>query len=64
MHTTRDYVVRASGRLGKYLVRDALGRGYKIAGVCREHSVGKLNAFKGRIIIIPGATNDREVIHL
>ncbi|MCC7129533.1 MAG: NAD(P)H-binding protein, partial [Anaerolineae bacterium] len=27
-----------------------------------ERSVSKLDAFKGRIIIVPGATNDREVI--
>ena len=33
-----------------------------IVGVCRERSVGKLDAFKGRITTIPGATNDRAVI--
>ena len=37
-------------------------RGYEVIGVYRERSVGKLDAFKGRIIVIPGATNDREVI--
>jgi len=30
--------------------------------VCRAESVEKLNAFKGRITVIPGATNDAEVI--
>ncbi len=30
--------------------------------MCREQSVGKLDAFKGRITVIPGAMNDREVI--
>jgi hypothetical protein len=30
--------------------------------VCREQSVGKLDAFKGRITVVPGATDDREVI--
>jgi hypothetical protein len=30
--------------------------------VCREQSVEKLDAFKGRIAIFPGATNDRGVI--
>ncbi len=30
--------------------------------MCRESSVGKLDVFKGRITVIPGATNDREVI--
>jgi hypothetical protein len=33
-----------------------------VVGVCREGSVGKLGAFKGRITVIPGATNNREVI--
>jgi uncharacterized protein YbjT (DUF2867 family) len=55
-------IVGASGKLGKYLVRHALDRGYEVVGVCRERSVGKLDAFKERMTIIPGATNDREVI--
>ena len=55
-------VVGASGKLGQYMVQHALGRGYEVVGVCRERSVDKLNAFKGRITVIPGATNDREVI--
>jgi hypothetical protein len=44
------------------MVQHALDRGHEVVGVCRERSVGKLDAFKGRITIIPGATNDREVI--
>jgi hypothetical protein len=44
------------------MVQHALDRGYEVVGVCRERSVGKLDAFKGRITVIPGATNDREVI--
>lgn len=55
-------IVGASGKLGKYMVQHALDRGYEVVGVCRERSIGKLEAFKGRITIIPGATNDREVI--
>ncbi len=55
-------IVGASGKLGKYMVQHALDRGYEVVGVCRERSVGKLDAFKGRIHVIPGATNDREVI--
>ena len=55
-------VVGASGKLGRYMVRHALSRGYEVVGVCRERSVGKLDEFKGRISIVPGATNDREVI--
>lgn len=55
-------VVGASGKLGQYMVQHALDRGYEVVGVCRERSVGKLHAFEGRITVLPGATNDREVI--
>ena len=44
------------------MVQHALDRGYDVVGVCRKRSVGKLNAFKDRIEIIPGATNDRNII--
>jgi hypothetical protein len=55
-------IVGASGKLGQYMVQHALDRGYEVVGVCREKSVGKLDAFKGRITVIPGATNDRAII--
>lgn len=55
-------IVGASGKLGQYMVQHALDRGYEVVGVCRERSVGKLDALKERMTIIPGATNDREVI--
>lgn len=55
-------IVGASGKLGRYMVQHALDRGYEVVGVCRQRSVGKLDAFKGRISILPGATNDRDVI--
>lgn len=55
-------IVGASGKLGQYMVRHALERGCEVVGVCRAGSVGKLDTFKGRITVIPGATNDREVI--
>jgi uncharacterized protein YbjT (DUF2867 family) len=58
----RVCIVGASGKLGQYMVEHALDRGYEVVGVCREESAGKLDAFKGRITVIPGATNDREVI--
>lgn len=44
------------------MVQHALDRGYEVVGVCRERSVSKLNAYQGRIIIRPGATNDGAVI--
>ena len=58
----RVCIVGASGKLGQYMVQHALDRGYEVVGVCRQKSVEKLDRFKGRITVIPGATNDREVI--
>ena len=55
-------IVGASGKLGKYMVQHALVRGYEVIAVCREQSLEKLDEFKNRITIIPGATNDPEVI--
>ncbi len=58
----RICIIGASGKLGRYMVQHALDRGYEVVGVCREQSVGKLDAFKGRITVIPGPTNDSEII--
>ncbi len=55
-------IIGASGKLGSYMVQHALDRGYEVVGVCRKRSVSKLDKFKDRITIIPGATNDRQVI--
>lgn len=55
-------IVGASGKLGQYMVQHALDRGYEVVGVCREQSVAKLDALKGRMTVVPGATDDREVI--
>jgi hypothetical protein len=64
MKAKKVCIVGASGKLGQYMVQHALDRGYAVVGVCRERSVSKLAAFKGRITIIPGATNDRQVIKM
>jgi hypothetical protein len=55
-------IVGASGKLGQYMAQHTLDRGYEVVGVCRKQSVGKLDAFKGSITVIPGATSDRAVI--
>jgi NAD(P)-dependent dehydrogenase (short-subunit alcohol dehydrogenase family) len=55
-------IIGASGKLGHYMVQHAYDRGYQVVGVCRERSVNKLDAFKTRMTIIPGPTNDPRVI--
>jgi hypothetical protein len=58
----RVCIVGASGKLGRYMVQHALDRGHDVVGVCREKSVPKLDPFRDRITVVPGATDDREVI--
>ena len=58
----RVCIVGASGKLGQYMVQQSLDRGYEVVGVCREQSMAKLDQFKGRITVVPGATDDRDVI--
>lgn len=62
MNSKKVCIVGASGKLGRYMVQHAIDRGYEVVCVCREKSVEKLGAFKGRITVFPGNTNDREVI--
>jgi hypothetical protein len=62
MSAMKVCIVGASGKLGQYMVQHALDRGYEVVGVCRAKSVSKLDAFRGRITILSGATNDRAVI--
>lgn len=40
-------IIGASGRTGRRLVRESLGRGCEVVAVCRETSAGKLDEFKG-----------------
>lgn len=58
----RVCIIGASGKLGRYMVAQSLERGYEVVGVCRPQSVGKLKDFADRITIVPGYTDDREVI--
>lgn len=55
-------VFGASGKLGQYMLQHALDRGYEVVAVCRLESVVKLDAFKEQITVVPGMTNNREVI--
>ena len=58
----RVCIVGASGKLGRYMVQHALDRGHDVVAVCRAQSVGKLAEFEHRITVVPGATDDRDVI--
>jgi hypothetical protein len=60
--THRIAIVGASGKLGQYMIQHALDRGYEVVGVCRPESVAKLSRFGDRITVIPGRTDDRDVI--
>ena len=58
----RVCIVGASGQLGRYYVRHCLDRGHRVVGVCSEQSVGKLAEFGDRITVVPGKTDDRDVL--
>ena len=58
----RVVITGAAGFIGSHLSEALLDRGYEVVGVCRAQSVSKLDAFKGRITIFPGDTDDRQVI--
>lgn len=59
----RVCIVGASGKSGQYMIQHCLDRNIQeIVGVCREQSVPKLDAYKDKITIIAGDTNDRDVI--
>ena len=58
----RVAVVGASGKLGQHLVRHSLARGHDVVGVCREESVPKLADIADRITVLPGRTDDADVV--
>ncbi len=58
----RICIVGISGKLGQYMTKHALDRGYEVVGVCRPESVKKLDHLADRITVFPGRTNDRDVI--
>ena len=55
-------IIGASGKLGLYMIQHALKKGFELVAVCRPESVEKLSAFAESITIIPGRTNDRQII--
>jgi hypothetical protein len=58
----RIAIIGASGKLGQYMIQQALDKGYQVNGVCRAKSVHKLARFSKQITIFPGHTDDRQVI--
>jgi hypothetical protein len=58
----RVCIVGASGKLGQYMIEHALARGYEVVGVCRRQSAHKLDRFAGRVAIVPGPTDDPDVL--
>jgi NAD(P)-dependent dehydrogenase (short-subunit alcohol dehydrogenase family) len=58
----RVAIIGASGKLGQYMVQQALQRGWSVTAVCREQSVAKLARFAGQIRIVAGDTDNRQVI--
>lgn len=59
---TRVCIVGISGKLGQYMTELALEKGWQVTGVCRPQSVDKLARFGDRITVLPGRTDDQEVI--
>ncbi len=55
-------IIGASGKLGQYMLKHCLERGYEVNAVCRSQSVSKLDAFSDKITIFAGQTDDREII--
>jgi len=55
-------IIGGSGKLGQYMIEFALSQNYRVVAVCREKSINKIARFKGQITIIPGATNDRDIV--
>jgi hypothetical protein len=55
-------IIGASGKLGRHMVGHALDRGYEVVAVCRHESVTKLGDVASKITIVPGPTDDRDVV--
>jgi len=58
----RICIVGISGKLGQYMTKHALARGYEVTGVCRPKSLHKLAHFGDQITVFPGRTDDQTVV--
>lgn len=58
----RIAIIGISGKLGQLMTRHALDAGYTVTGLCRPESAGKLEAFKNRVTLVTGATDDPAAI--
>uniref|UniRef100_A0A7S0SAF6 NAD(P)-binding domain-containing protein n=1 Tax=Mantoniella antarctica TaxID=81844 RepID=A0A7S0SAF6_9CHLO len=55
-------IIGASGKLGRYMVQHCLDRGLQVVAVCRVKSASKLDDFRDKIVVVPGPTNDEDVV--
>ncbi|SBS34733.1 hypothetical protein MAQ5080_02958 [Marinomonas aquimarina] len=55
-------IIGASGKLGRYLVEEALAKHYRVTAVCRARSVHKLDIWRGLIDVVPAASDDYVVL--
>ena len=55
-------IVGVSGKLGRYMLQHALAQGYEVVGVCRAKSAHKLDAYKDKLQLFTGRTNDAALI--
>lgn len=63
MNTTKHIaILGGAGKLGKYLVEEALAKGYQVTVVCRPQSADKLAPWKNSINIVPAYTDDRDAL--
>lgn len=52
-------IVGGSGKLGRYMIDEALANGYRVTVVCRPQSVRKLKIWEGSIDVVPAYTDDK-----
>src|SRR4051794_8643910 len=58
----KPWMVGTPEKLGHYMIEHCLGHDYEGVVVCRAGSVSELEEYWERIAVIPGRTNDVDVI--